>query len=262
MTNKPDYYISIRDGGEIVLVRKKDSAVFSGNYETDDKFREFCDILSFKSKTRKCIAEERDNPVFEVKTTISSVECDNDGAIRVNVPKNPFMGSFAVNSDDFQFSEGQNVWYTDSNPPQMLIGDEKKSTIIIQHYKMGWMSKNKYDYYQLNEASRAIYDVLIKETDHNKLYSYLQDVEKIYKGEDATFLSSKSIEYREKATALAKKYKEINRKSIMRKDEFRLMHPEEVKNSGIVQSAKDYVPSHIATSLKLPNILGSKGRSV
>ena len=28
------------------------------------------------------------------------------------------------------------------------------------------------DYYQLNEASRAIYDVLIKEADHNKLYSY------------------------------------------------------------------------------------------
>lgn len=261
MINEPDYNISIRDGGEILIMRNKDFATISGNYDTDDKFREFCDILSFKSKTRKCVAEERDTPCFEVKTTISSVERDNDGAIRVNVPKNPFMGSFAVNSDDFQFSEGQNVWYTDSNPPKMLIGDEKKSTTIIQHNKMGWMSKNKYDYYQLNEASRAIYDVLIKETDHNKLYSYLQDVEKIYKGGDATFLSSKSNEYREKATALAEEYKKINRKSIMRKGEFCLMHPEDVNDSGIVQSAKDYVPSHIATSLKLPNTI-LKERSV
>ena len=250
MINEPDYDISIKSGGEIVIMRNSDFAIYSGNYNTDDEIREICDILTHKSRTRKCRTDKKESekPLFEVKTVISSVKKDENGVTTINVPQNPFLDSFKVSAGDFQFSEGQHIWYTDSVPPQMLIGDEKKSTTIMEHSKMGWMDKTKYDYHQLNEASKTIYDMLIQGADHHKLCSYLQDVEKIYNGEDTSFLVNKSEEYREKATALAKEYRNISRKSGLRDGEFCLMHPDDVRDSVIVKSVKDYVPSHIATN--------------
>ena len=251
--NTPDYRITIiGESGEIVIKGLKDDTCYTGNYKADSDMGAYCRGLSFRSNLLKCDREKKDLPLFEVNTIVSSVERNSDGTIRVNVPENPFMGSFIVKSDDFQFSEGQHICYTDSNPPNMLIGDGKKSTTIIQHYKMGWIGKKKYDYYQLNEASRSIYDELIQGADHNRLCSYLKDVEEIFKGiytgKEPSFLSSKSEEYKEKATALAKEYDNISRKSILRKGEYCLIHPDDVRDSAIVQSAKDYVPSHILTS--------------
>ena len=254
MSNNPDYNISIRDNGEIVIIRNSDLAICSGNYNSDDKFKEFCDALSLKSSFRK-VTKEKDKPLFEVKTEISSVGKGENGITTINVPENPFISSFSVNHDGFQFSEGQNIWYKDSNPPEMLIGDPTASTTIVKHHQMGWISRVKYEYLQLNEASRAVYDQLIEGTNHHSLCSYLQDVEKIYEGEDDSFLSDKSKEYKEKATALADEYVNISKKSMLRKDEYCLMHPDDVKDSDIMTSVKKYVPSHIATSAKLPNMI-------
>lgn len=260
MSNSPDYDISIRDGGEIVIVRNGDLATYSSDYNTDDKFREFCDKLSLKSLFRKVTSEGKNKPLFEVKTVISSVEKGENGVTRINVPKNPFLDSFYVDHESFQFSEGQHIWYEDSDPPKMLVGDQTASTSIVKHYRMGWMSQSKYEYHQLNEASKAVYDMLIQGTDHYKLCSYLQDVEKIYNGEDTSFLLSKSEEYREKAIALAKEYRNITRKSMLREGEFCLMHPDDVRDSAIVKSVKDYVPSHIATSVKVQSVSNVRPR--
>lgn len=257
MNNSPDYDISIRDNGEIVIMRNSDFATLGGNYNTDDKFKEFCDALSLKSSFRK-VTKEKDNPLFEVKTEISSVEKDENGITTINVPQNPFLSSFSVKHEKFEFSEGQNIWYKDSNPPEMLIGGPEASTTIVKHHQMGWVSGEKYEYLQLNEASRAVYDQLIEGTNHRSLCSYLQDVEKIYNGEDDSFLLGKSMEYREKATALADEYKNISKKSMLRKGEFCLMHPDDVKDSDIMTSVKKYIPSHIATSVKSPNMVAER----
>ena len=257
MNNGPDYDIKIEDGGEIVITRNSDFAILYGNYNTDNKFKEFCDALSLKSSLRK-VTKEKDKPLFEVKTEISSVEKDENGITTINVPKNPFLSSFSVNHEKFEFSEGQNIWYKDSNPPEMLIGDPTGSTTIVKHHQIGWIGGQKYEYLQLNEASRAVYDQLIEGANHRSLCSYLQDVEKIYSGEDDSFLLSKSGEYREKAMALAKEYENISKKSMLRKGEFCLMHPDDVRDSDIMTSVKKYVPSHIATSAKSPNMVAER----
>lgn len=257
MNNGPDYDIKIKDDGEIVITRNSDYAIFCGNY--DNKFKELCDALSLKSSLRK-LTPKKDNPLLEVTIKISSVEKDENGITTINVPKNPFLSSFSVNHEKFEFSEGQNIWYKDSNPPEMLIGDPTGSTTIVKHHQIGWIGRQKYEYLQLNEASRAVYDQLIEGANHRSLCSYLQDVEKIYNGEDTSFLLAKSEEYREKATALAKEYKNISRKSMLRDDEFCLMHPDDVRDSVILKSVKDYVPSHIATSVKVQSTPNGRPR--
>ena len=47
----------------------------------------------------------------------------------------------------------------------------------MKHYQKGWVSKNRYEYYELNNMSRAIYDLVIKGSNHDELYKYLKSVE-------------------------------------------------------------------------------------
>lgn len=256
---KPEYSINVKSS-DISILRHKDYKITLGNYDTDAKFKEFCDTLSLRSCMRRCVLNCPKTPFLQVLTKIAGVKKDDKGKTIIHVPQNPFLDDFAVTECNFKFSKGQNISYTDSYPKEILVYNDVQGndisntphTIIVEHYKLGWISKIRYDYHQLNLASRSIYDLLIASGfSHSEIYPYLQDVEELVKEGNNGFLVGHPKAYVQTAWKLAQEYQKIIKKSIMHKelDELDgLFHPNEVLNSPITKNPLDFVPSKKAIS--------------
>ena len=246
---EPKYTIYVKPE-DILIVRDADMATMSGNYYTNPELKEFCDTLSLKSCTRRCVPACPKGPYIQVITEISEIQKDYNGNTVICFPRNPFLDNFAVKEYNFEFIKGQNVWYRDSDPKTMLILDSTRSVTIVEHYKHGWIDKTRYEYYHLNLASRSLYDLLSKSRlpgfKHCEIYQYLQDVEKLVEQGNDAFLAGKPEEYIQKAKILAQEYEKIIKKSIMlpnTKELDGLMHKSEVLNSPIVKNPSYFVPS-------------------
>lgn len=273
---KPVYTIHV-EPMNISIVRNSDKESISGDYQTNPTLKKFCDTLSLKSCTRRCVPGCSKEPFLEVFTEISEIQKDYNGNTVICFPKNPFLYNFVVKECDLEFAKGQNVWYRDSDPKTMLIfnnnsllettveyyekwwKDSKpnfnKSRLlgtIVEHYKRGWIDKTRYEYYQLNLASRSLYDILNRldspKFNHFEICQYLQDFERLVKEKNDVFLASKPEEYIQKAKKLAQEYKKIIEKSIMLpnfEELDGLMHKSEVLKSSIVKNPLGFVPSYI-----------------
>ena len=234
----------------IVITDTQEHQVFSGNYNENQKFTEFCNALALKSSIKFTIPEKRNIPIMTVATTILSATKTDAETTLIDVPENPFIFPFSVNHPDFTFSANQHIWYTDSYPASMLIGDGKIATTILKHYQKGWISKPKYEYYQLNNMSRAIYDKVINESKHNELYNYLNQAQTLSSKIGVTLIED-GTEYTKRLNALVKEYKNVIKKSLLRSDLLEmsdLTHPDYVRESVVLANPWNFIPSNVRRS--------------
>lgn len=241
----PRYLITLQPNGDVAIDDNYTKRSAMGNLYTDKKLATFCNERALASSMKFCVPEERDKPTLMLITTIMSTDKDQDGDTIVYIPKNPFLTPFSVTDSDFVFLPGYLVTYKDTYPQRMEIGDTQNQIIIMKHYQKGWVSKNRYEYYELNNMSRAIYDLVIKGSNHDELYKYLKSVEILAKQPRNV---QEQEEKQQETIALVNEYKNVIQASIMRSDALNfndLTHPECVKKSVVMDNPWRFIPNWV-----------------